>query len=179
MKKIISILLLLGSFSHLSYAVTDEVRKANWDKLYAIKEQTSLTLHPTQGEITQGANMVEPGEELAKNFSEIYLLRIVDPEDNEYFRLHVTALHKGDKWLNYTRAALQSGGQKKLTGLSRQELCEGNGSCQREEQLEVAISFEDIANNIGGRGLDIVLLGETRQEIHISSLYLLAMMQSM
>ncbi|WP_461516892.1 hypothetical protein [Porticoccus sp.] len=179
MRKAISLLVFLTCLSQLCYGVSEEERRATWDKLREIKSQTSLTLHPSQGEITRGANMVEPGEELAKNFSEIYLLRIVDPEDNEYFKLHVTALHQGDEWLNYTRAALKSGGQKKLTELSRQKLCEDNGSCQREEQLEVAISFEDIANNIGGRGLDIVLLGETRQEIHISSLYLLAMMQSM
>ena len=179
MRKAISLLVFLTCLSQLCYGVSEEERRATWDKLREIKSQTSLTLHPQNGEITRGGNLVQPGDELSQHFSEIYLLRIIDPEDNEYFRLHVTALHKGDDWLNYTRAALKSGGQKKLTELSRQELCENNASCQREEQLEVAISFEDMANNIGGRGLDIVLLGETRQEIHIPSLYLLAMMQSM
>lgn len=80
--------------------------------------------------------------------------------------------------MNYKLAARKTGSGLKLSALSREERTDSEGNTMREEQLELAISFLDLANNIGGRGLDILLLGETRQEIHISSLYLLAMMQS-
>lgn len=178
MKKAISLVVFLSCLSQLCYGVTEEERKANWDKLREIKSQTSLVLHPQKGEITRGPNIVEPGDDLSSHFSEVYLLRIVDPEDNEFYKIHITALHRGDQWMNYTLAARKTGSGLKLSALSREERTDSDGNTLREEQLELAISFLDLANNIGGRGLDILLIGETRQEIHISSLYLLAMMQS-
>ena len=71
MKKAISLVVFLSCLSQLCYGVTEEERKANWDKLREIKSQTSLVLHPQKGEITRGPNIVEPGDDLSSHFSEL------------------------------------------------------------------------------------------------------------
>lgn len=179
MKKAISLLVFLTCLSQLCYGVSEEERKANWDKIRQIKRDTTLVLHPTQGEVTSSPNIAEPGSELAQHFSAIYLIRIIAPDDREIYKLDITARYRGEQWLNYQLAARKEGGGLKLKTVSRQENCDSAGSCLREERVEVALSFVDLANNIGGRGLDIVLRGEQDRDIHISSLYLLAMMQTM
>ncbi|MEZ5528414.1 MAG: hypothetical protein R3E57_00490 [Porticoccaceae bacterium] len=179
MKKAISLLVFLTSLSQLCYGVSEEERRATWDKLRQIKEQTSLTLHPQQGEVTKGANLVEPGNDLSVHFSEIYLLRIVDPEDNEIYKLHITALYMSQQWANYSKVREKDGSAMSLTVLSRLEPSNKLSAGKKEEQLEVNMGIEDLANHLG-QGLDIVLSGETdEQNIHIPSIYLLAMMQSM
>jgi|GEM_PF-2329053 len=179
MKTAISILLLLSCFSQFCYAASEEERKNKWDKLREIKGETTLILDPKLGEITRSPNMVEPDSNLAEHFSSIHLVMIVDPDNQQKFKLDMIASYRRDQWINYYLAARKEGGRMALKKLSREENCDSGPGCLRQEHLEVSLSFMDLFNNIDGHGLDIVLRGEEDTDVHISRLYLLAMMQSM
>ena len=179
MKTAISMLLLLSCFSQFCHAASEEERKNKWDKLREIKRGTTLILHPQLGEVTRSPNMVEPGSKLAENFSAIHLVMVVDPDNQQKFKLDMNASYLRDQWMNYYLAARKEGDRMALKKLSREEDCHSGPGCLRQERLEVSLSIMDMFNNIDGHGLDIVLRGEEDTDVHISSLYLLAMMQSM
>lgn len=163
---------------HTQLIAADETT-IDWSSAKEIKELIEFKLEPKNGEVSSGPNFAFSDKALSDKFSEIYLSRIVDPEDEEHYVLFITAHHNEKNWRAYKTAARKDGDSFSIVTLSKHEDVTNNNVLYKyEERLAISMGFIEFADS-SSIGLDLIISGNKNDNIKIPSSYFLAMLQSM
>lgn len=178
--KLMSQILSLFFYSSLSIsAVAIDETTIDWGSAKEIKSLIELKLHPQNGEVSQGPNFAVSDKSLSDDFSEIYLARVIDPEDEEFYILFITAHHNDPHWRTYNVATKKDGSKLSIATLSKnRDVSVNDVTYKYEERLAVTLTFIDFADS-STAGLDLTISGKKSNQIIIPSVYFLAMLQSM
>lgn len=178
--KLISQMLLLFVLVtlHAPLIAADETT-IDWSSAKEVKSLIKIKLEPQNGEVTYGPNFALADKALLNKFSEIYLSRIVDPEDEEFYVLFITARHNETNWLAYKTATRKDGANFSIVTLSRNEDVTNNSVLYKyEERLAISLGFIEFADS-SSIGLDLIISGNKTDNIKIPSSYFLAMLKTM
>ncbi len=163
---------------HVQSIAADETT-IDWSSAKEIKELIEFKLDPKNGEVSYGPNFAFSNKLLSDKFSEIYLSRIVDPEDEEHYLLFITAYHNEKDWRAYTTATRKDGDNFSIVTLSKNEDVTNHDALYKyEERLAISLGFIEFADS-SSIGLDLIISGNKIDNIKIPSAYFLAMLQSM
>lgn len=169
--------LILGTLN--AWAEQPNESTINWKSSKEIKALIELKLDPKKGEVTYGPNFAYSDKSLLENYSEIYLTRVVAPDDEETYQLFVTAHYNDQDWRSYNTAIKKDGAKLDLVTLSKNEnVTENNVVYKYEEQLLITMTFIDFADAFSG-GLNLTISGNQTDKIEIPGSYFQAMLQSM
>ena len=170
------VLFILGPL--LAYAEAPKETSIDWASSKEIKDHIVLTLDPKKGEVAYGPNFAHSDKALAKSFSEIYLVRSINLDDDEKYTLYITALYNDDDWRNYTGAATAGGDKLPLVTLSKTApTCNDKVTCKYEEKLAVSMDFFDVVDSITS-SFELILTGKRTDRIKIPGSYFRAIMQT-
>jgi hypothetical protein len=186
---------ILGSIQTLAFAETNTIEKItepssiNWASPKSIKEHMVYKLVPVKGESTFAPNVALSDPTLAKNFSEIYIVRSENFEDGESFTLFVTASYTDSEWRNYSKATTAKDDVLDISTLKKTEMgCDNKGSCNYEEQLAISLGFLEVVDSmsthleliLGNNSLDNTSSSNKRVDhIKIPGSYFLAIMRTL
>ncbi len=163
---------------HAPLIAADETT-IDWSSAKEIKSLIKLKLEPQNGEVTYGPNFAFSDKALSDKFSEIYLSRIVDLEDEEHYVLFITTHHNEKHWRAYNRAARKNGDTLSIVTISKTEDASINDVIYKyEERLAIKMGFIEFADS-SSIGLDLIISGNKTDNIKIPSSYFLAMLQTM
>lgn len=183
---------ILGSIQTLAIAETNT--PINWASPESIKEHMAYKLVPVKGESTFAPNVAPSDPTLAKNFSEIYIVRSENFEDGESFTLFVTASYTDSEWRNYNKATTAKDDVLDISTLKKTEMgCDDKGSCNYEEQLAISLGFLEVVDSmsthleliLGNNSLDSTSLNKASNSkkrvdhIKIPGSYFLAIMRTL
>ena len=161
------------------WAETPEEATINWSSAKEIKGLIKLVLDPEDGEVTTGPNFAYSDKSLSNNFSEIYLSRVVNPKDEEFYTLFITALYNDQDWRAYNLAIDKEGQKFPMVTLSKNEnVSRDNATYKYEEKLAITLDFIIFAD-ASTSGLELTISGNKTSQIKIPPGYFLAMLQSM
>ena len=170
------VLFILGPL--LAYAETPKETSINWASSKEIKDHIVLTLESKKGEVAYGPNFALSNDALGENFSEIYLVRSTNLDDDEQYTLYITALYNDDDWRNYTGAASAGGDKLPLVTLSKTgPTCNDTVTCKYEEELAVSMDFFDVVDAMTS-SFQLTLTGNRTDHIKIPGSYFRAIMQT-
>lgn len=186
---------ILGSIQTLATAETNTIEKItepssiDWASPKSIKEHMVYKLAPVKGESTFAPNVALSDPTLAKNFSEIYIVRSENFEDGESFTLFVTASYTDSEWRNYNKATTAKDDVLDISTLKKTEMgCDDKGSCNYEEQLAISLGFLEVVDSmsthleliLGNNSLDNISNSKKRVDhIKIPGSYFLAIMRTL
>ncbi len=178
--KLISRMLLLFMLVTLNTPlIAADETTIDWSSAKEIKSLIKLKLEPQNGEVTYGPNFAFSDKLISDKFSEVYLSRIVDPEDEEHYVLFITTLHNEKNWRAYNQAARKNGDALSIVTISRTEDVTNNDKIYKhEERLAIKMGFIEFADS-SSIGLDLIISGNKTDNIKIPSSYFLAMLQTM
>jgi hypothetical protein len=181
MKLITQILALFILGTCQSWAADADETTIDWGSTEAIKGLIELNLHPTHGEVSYGPNFAKSDRTLLKNFSEIYLARVVAPDDEESYTIFITVVHNDDDLRTYKTATKKDGQKLSMATLTTNEnVSSDNMTYKYEERLAVSMHFVDFADAAFSTSpFEVTISGNKTDVIKIPNGYFLAMMQSM
>ncbi len=176
--KQISILFVLATMN--TWVVASEEATINWTSVEEIKDLMELQLHPEYGEVTYGPNFALSDRLLLANFSNIYLVRVVDPEDEESYMLYITVVHNDDDWRIYEHAKKGRSILPLAVLAKNKDILVDNITYKFEEKLAIAFDFADIIDAaFSGTYVDLTISGKKNNNIKIPSSYFQAVLQTM
>lgn len=151
----------------------------DWTSAEEVKSLIVLKLDPQQGEVTYGPNFALSDNSLMEKYSEIYLTRIIDPKNEEFYLLFVTAHHNDKDWHSYDMATKKDGEKLSLKTIARNENVSANNvDYKHEERLLISMTFIDFADAFDF-GLELTINGSQTNTLMIPATYFRAMLQSM
>ena len=172
--KLLAILLLLST-----QAFAEQPREAtiDWQSPEEIATLIEFKLDEVNGEITYGPNFAFSNDELAKNFSEIYLVRAIDHEGSDQYILYITAQYDDKDWRAYDKAKIKDGSKVRLVSLSKDEnVCE-DASCRYEERMALPLSFITFFDS-ASMGMKLTIDGNSSYDIVLPSSYFKAILNA-
>tara|TARA_B110000196_G_scaffold39827_1_gene30361 strand:+ start:2312 stop:2866 length:555 start_codon:yes stop_codon:yes gene_type:complete len=180
MKVFFSILIII-SCSTLFFQIYTNSKKdqlINWDSEESISNFIEIRQDAENGEITYGPNFSNSSKALSENFSDIYLMRIVDLNGADHYTIYISAKYEDKDWRSYKSAINAQGNAKlPLTLLSKTNKNCSEEICQYEEKLAIPLSFLYFFDG-SVSGLDITIHGNRSDQIIIPAEYFKAMLNS-
>ncbi len=179
MKLITSILslLILGTLN--AWAETPDESTIDWKSAKEVKSLIVLKLDPQLGEVTYGPNFARSDEALFAKYSEIYLTMSINPKNEEFFTLFVTAHDNDLDWHSYDTATKKDGEKLGIKTIAKNEdVSVNNVVYKHEEQLLISMSFIDFVDGFDF-GMELTISGNQADKLMIPATYFRAMMQSM
>ena len=164
-----------------TWAANADETTIDWSSTEQIKGLIELNLHPEHGEVSYGPNFAKSDRILLKDYSEIYLARVVAPDDEEFYTIYITVNHNDDDWRAYQTATKKDGHKLPLTTLAKNENVSSDKITYKyEERLAVSMHFIDFADAaFAVSPFELTISGNKTDNIKIPNGYFLAMMQSM
>ena len=179
MKLITSILTTLTLLSLNAWAESSNETTIDWKSAKEVKSLVVLKLDPQLGEVTHGPNFARSDEALLAKYSEIYLTMSLNPNNEEFYTLFITAHHNDKDWHSYDTAKRKDGDKLDLQTLAKNEnVSVNNVDYKYEERLAISMSFIDFADGFDF-GLELTISGNQTDTLMIPATYFRAMMQSM
>lgn len=178
MKYIFQALISLGLIVTLqAFAASEPEPTIDWASTEDISSLIEFKLDNEHGEVTYGPNFAVSDKALSDNFSEIYLVRLIDHKGADHYTLYITAQYNDKDWRAYENASNKQGNKLDLITLARNEnVCEST-SCKYEERLAIPLSFLFFFDG-ATMGMDLTISGKTTNQIKIPTTYFKAMLNS-
>ena len=174
----IFILILCSTLFFQIHASNKKNQSINWDSEESISDFIEIRQDTENGEITYGPNFSTSSKALSENFSDIYLMRIVDLKGADHYTIYISAKYKDKDWRSYKSAVNAQGNVKlPLTLLSKTNEDCSEQICQYEEKLAIPLSFLYFFDG-SVSGLDITIKGNRSDQIIIPAEYFKAMLNS-
>jgi hypothetical protein len=180
MKTFFHILILISSTAFACQILAETATKPSidWRSAKSIGNHIDIRQDAAHGEITYGPNFSTSNQSLSKNFSDIYLMRIVDLEGADHYTIYINARYNGKNFRSYESAVnAQNKAKLPLQVLSKTG---GNCSiaiCQYEEKLAIPLSFLYFFDG-SVSGLNITISGNRNDQIKIPDAYFKAMLNA-
>lgn len=179
MKLVIKIFMLLFLSPSITLAEQPDETTIDWKSTEEIGSLIKIKLYPTKGEVTYGPNFAYSDKSLLDNYSEIYLTRVVDPENEESYTLFLTTHHNDEDWRAYDSVHKKDGTELKfVTIATNKDVTDNNVSYKYEEKLAIKMSFIDVADAFSS-GMLLTINGSQPSKLLIPGSYFLAMLQSL
>jgi len=179
MKLSTSILATLTLLSLNAWAETTEETTIDWKLANEVKSLIVLKLDPQLGEVTYGPNFARSDEALLEKYSEIYLTMSINPENEEFYTLFVTAHDNDQDWHSYDTATNKDGDKLGIETIVKNEnVSVNNVDYKHEEQLQISMTFIDFADGFDF-GMELTISGNQADKLMIPATYFRAMLQSM
>mgnify|MGYP007004756807 CR=1 FL=1 len=179
--KIFFRIMILASSILLAHQISADAEtnpSIDWSSAESIGKHIEVRQDPESGEISYGPNFSKSNQLLSKNFSDIYLLRVVDLSGEDHYALYISAQYEDKDWRSYeTVVNAQGKVSLPLTVLSKTG---GNCSgvvCQHKEKLAIPLSFLYFFDG-SVSGLDITISGSRNDRIQIPASYFKAMLNT-
>lgn len=179
MKLIASTLTVLILVTVNAWAEAPNETTIDWKLVKEVKSLVELKLDPELGEVTYGPNFALSDNLLMEKYSEIYLTRRIDPKDEEFYTLFITAHHNDQDWHSYDTATNKDGEKLVIKTITKNEnVSVNNVDYKHEEQLLITMTFLDFATGYDF-GLELTISGNQTDKLMIPATYFQAMMLSM
>jgi len=179
MKLITSILATLTLLTSNAWAESPNESTIDWKIAKEVKSLVVLKLDPQLGEVTYGPNFARSDEALLAKYSEIYLTMSINPKNEEFYTLFVTAHDNDQDWHSYDTATKKDGEKLDLQTIARNEnISVNNVDYKHEEQLLISMSFIDFVDGFDF-GMELTITGNQEEKLMLPATYFRAMMQSM
>jgi hypothetical protein len=151
----------------------------DWKSAKEVKSLVELKLNPELGEVSYGPNFALSDNLLMEKYSEIYLTRRIDPKNEEFYTLFVTAHDNDQDWHSYDTATKKDGEKLGIKTIAKNEnVSVNNVDYKHEEQLLITMTFIDFADGFDF-GLELTISGNQADKLMIPATYFRAMLQSM
>jgi len=159
-------------------ACTANKEPINWSSEESISTHIEIRQDTEYGELTYGPNFALSDEKLSKNFSDIYLMRVVDLNGADHYTVFISAYYKDKDWRSY-KTAVNAQGNKNLpiSVLSKNNISCSEEVCLYEEKLAIPLSFLYFFDG-SVSGLGITIKGKRSDQIIIPASYFKAMLNS-
>jgi len=179
MKLIASTLTALFLVTVNAWAEAPNETTIDWKLAEEVKSLVELKLDPELGEVTYGPNFALSNNLLMEKYSEIYLTRRIDPKNEEFYTLFVTAHDNDQDWHSYDTATKKDGEKLGIKTIAKNEnVSVNNVDYKHEEQLQISMTFIDFADGFDF-GLELTISGNQADKLMIPATYFRAMLQSM
>ena len=180
MKVILNIIILAFSAA-LIFQISASMKNKepiNWSSEESIGAHIEIKHDEENGEITYGPNFALSDKELSENFSDIYLMRIVDLDDADHYTIFISARYNDTDWRSYNTAVNAQGNKNlPLSVLSKTNISCSEKICQYEEKLAIPLNFLYFFDG-SVSGLNITVKGKKSHQILIPATYFKAMLNS-
>tara|TARA_B110000503_G_scaffold126340_1_gene194847 strand:+ start:2132 stop:2692 length:561 start_codon:yes stop_codon:yes gene_type:complete len=180
MKTFFHILTLISStaFACQISAETTTKPSIDWRSIESISKHIEIRQDSEHGEITYGPNFSTSDQFLSENFSDIYLMRIVDLEGADHYTIYINARYDDKNFRSYESAVNAQGKAKlPLQVLSKTGGTCSTAICQYEEKLAIPLSFLYFFDG-SVSGLSITISGNRSDQIKIPDTYFKAMLNA-
>lgn len=150
----------------------------DWSSEESISAHIEIKNDAVNGELTYGPNFALSNKELSENFSDIYLMRIVDLDGADHYTIFISARYNDTDWRSYN-TAINAQGNKNLpvSVLSKKNIPCSEQICQYEEKLAIPLNFLYFFDG-SVSGLDITIKGKKSYQILIPASYFKAILNS-
>ena len=179
--KIFFRILMLSSSIFLAHQVLADAEtnpSIDWSSAESIGKHIEVRQDSENGEISYGPNFSKSNPFLSKNFSDIYLLRVVDLSGADHYAIYINAQYEDKDWRSYEIAVNAQGkASLPLTVLSKTGGNCSGAICQYEEKLAIPLSFLYFFDG-SVSGLDITISGSRDDRIQIPDTYFKAMLNA-
>lgn len=179
--KVIFNIFILTIFASLIFqitACTENKEPINWSSEESISAHIEIKNDAENGEITYGPNFALSNKDLSENFSDIYLMRIVDLQGADHYTIFISARYNDTDWRSYNTAVNAQGNKNlPLSVLSKTKIPCSEQICQYEEKLAIPLNFLYFFDG-SVSGLNITLKGKKSHQILIPATYFKAMLNS-
>ncbi|MDC1093979.1 hypothetical protein OAS55_03340 [Porticoccus sp.] len=179
--KVIFNIFILAMFAALIFQISASAKNEepiNWSSEESISAHIEIKNDAKNGEITYGPNFALSNKELSKNFSDIYLMRIVDLDGADHYTIFISARYNDTDWRSYNTAINAQGNKNlPLSVLSKTNISCSEQICQYEEKLAIPLNFLYFFDG-SVSGLDITVKGKKNHQILIPASYFKAMLNS-